>query len=237
VSVPSSELGPPPPPPLPQWEWVCIPPEPKEGRTHSPADEGVGSHNSDYWRKKPSTFCRWISGCALNTQLSGTYISSRYSNCYPVPDQTVCTSIYIAYMYMWNMYNRLIVWNHLILAWILGSFFLIYFGSGFESGFESGSETGSEMFISVPDRIRIRPKVSDPYGSGSGSATLTQISYFFHITYPQAHYLQSWIYCFKDTVNLVLKFYFVTLFQSAQLLYEKLDGSRSGAGSWSRTSY
>ncbi len=28
------------------------------------------------------------------------------------------------------------------------------------------------MFISVPDRIRIRPKVSDPYGSGSGSATL-----------------------------------------------------------------
>jgi hypothetical protein len=30
------------------------------------------------------------------------------------------------------------------------------------------------MFISVPDRIRIRPKVSDSYGSsfGSGSATL-----------------------------------------------------------------
>jgi hypothetical protein len=28
------------------------------------------------------------------------------------------------------------------------------------------------MFISVPDRIRIRPKVSDPYGSGSGSTTL-----------------------------------------------------------------
>jgi hypothetical protein len=28
------------------------------------------------------------------------------------------------------------------------------------------------MFISVPDRIRIRPKVSDPYESGSGSATL-----------------------------------------------------------------
>jgi hypothetical protein len=39
--------------------------------------------------------------------------------------------------------------------------FLIYFGSGFEfgfeSGFESGSETGSEMFITVPNRIRIRP--------------------------------------------------------------------------------
>jgi hypothetical protein len=27
------------------------------------------------------------------------------------------------------------------------------------------------MFISVPDRIRIRPKVSDPYGSGSGSGS------------------------------------------------------------------
>jgi hypothetical protein len=39
---------------------------------------------------------------------------------------------------------------------------------------ESGFESGSEMFISVPDRIRIRPKVSDSYGSsfGSGSATL-----------------------------------------------------------------
>ncbi len=37
---------------------------------------------------------------------------------------------------------------------------------------KSGSETGSEMFISVPDRIRIRPKVSYPSGSGSGSATL-----------------------------------------------------------------
>ncbi len=29
------------------------------------------------------------------------------------------------------------------------------------------------MFISVPDRIRIRPKVSDPYGSGSGSGSTT----------------------------------------------------------------
>jgi hypothetical protein len=27
------------------------------------------------------------------------------------------------------------------------------------------------MFISDPDRIRIRPKVSDPYGSGSGSGS------------------------------------------------------------------
>jgi hypothetical protein len=33
-----------------------------------------------------------------------------------------------------------------------------------------GSSLGSETFISVPNRIRIRPKVSDP--SGSGSATL-----------------------------------------------------------------
>jgi hypothetical protein len=48
-----------------------------------------------------------------------------------------------------------------------------FFGSSLGSGFESGSET----FISVPDRIRIRPKVSNPSGSGSGSgsgsATLT----------------------------------------------------------------
>ncbi len=43
----------------------------------------------------------------------------------------------------------------------------IYFGSGFESGFESGSK----KLISVPDRIR--PKVSDPYGSGSGSGSAT----------------------------------------------------------------
>jgi hypothetical protein len=54
--------------------------------------------------------------------------------------------------------------------------FQIYFGSGFESGFgsgiESGFESGSETFISVLDRIRIQPKVSDP--SGSGSATLRQ---------------------------------------------------------------
>ncbi len=62
------------------------------------------------------------------------------------------------------------------------------FGSWFESGFESwiririqdyvwqicfGSGFGSEMFISDPDRIRIRPKVSDPYGSGSGSGSAT----------------------------------------------------------------
>jgi hypothetical protein len=60
------------------------------------------------------------------------------------------------------------------------------FGSGLESGFESGAE----MFISVPDRIR--PKVSDPYGSGSatlpttylsngsGSTTLEHIVHFFY---------------------------------------------------------
>jgi hypothetical protein len=49
----------------------------------------------------------------------------------------------------------------------------ICFGSGFGSGFESGFESGSEMFI--PDRIRIRPKVSDPYGSGSGSGSATLV--------------------------------------------------------------
>jgi len=36
------------------------------------------------------------------------------------------------------------------------------------SSFGSGFKSGSEMFFSDPDRIRIRPKVSDP----SGSATL-----------------------------------------------------------------
>jgi hypothetical protein len=29
------------------------------------------------------------------------------------------------------------------------------------------------MLISDPDRLRIRPKVSDPYGSGSGSGSAT----------------------------------------------------------------
>ncbi len=57
--------------------------------------------------------------------------------------------------------------------------FLDFFGSSFGSGFESRSET----FISVPDRIRIQPEVSDPSGSGSGSgsgsATLAQIVFIF----------------------------------------------------------
>ncbi len=43
-----------------------------------------------------------------------------------------------------------------------------------KSGSETGSETGFEMFISVPDRIRIWPKVSDPYGSGSATLVKTQ---------------------------------------------------------------
>ncbi len=80
-------IGTPPPPSLPQW--VCTPPpaEPKEGRTHSPAGEGVGKSQFGRLEKKPSTLsllCRWISGCTLNTQLSATYIS-----------------------YRWNMYNRM----------------------------------------------------------------------------------------------------------------------------------
>ncbi len=45
----------------------------------------------------------------------------------------------------------------------------IFYGSSFGSGFESGSET----FISVPNRIRIRQKVSDSSGSGSGSGSGT----------------------------------------------------------------
>jgi hypothetical protein len=43
---------------------------------------------------------------------------------------------------------------------------------------KSGSKTGSEMFISVLDRIRIRPKVSDPYGSSSGSGSATLLIFF-----------------------------------------------------------
>ncbi len=64
------------------------------------------------------------------------------------------------------------VCNYLFLAWKSDSFLLICFGSCFGSGFESGSK----MFILDPDRIRIQPKVSDPYGygSGSGSATLQE---------------------------------------------------------------
>jgi hypothetical protein len=38
-----------PSPPTPASE--CVPPEPKGEWTHSPAGEGVGSPNSDYWRK------------------------------------------------------------------------------------------------------------------------------------------------------------------------------------------
>ncbi len=67
-----------PPPPLPQW--VCIPPEPQEGRTHSPAGEGVGVSQFGWLEKKPSTlstFCRPISSCALNTQLSVTHMYNR----------------------------------------------------------------------------------------------------------------------------------------------------------------
>ncbi len=51
--------------------------------------------------------------------------------------------------------------------------FLIYFGSGFESGSEIRIRNRIRNVISVPDRIRIRPKISDPYGSGSGSGSAT----------------------------------------------------------------
>jgi hypothetical protein len=52
--------------------------------------------------------------------------------------------------------------------------FQIFFGSSFGSRFEFGFKFESETFVLVPDRIQIRPKVSDPSGSnsGSGSATL-----------------------------------------------------------------
>jgi hypothetical protein len=52
VSVPSSELGP--PHPLSRSECVSHP-EPKEGRTHWPAGEGVGESQFGRLEKKPST--------------------------------------------------------------------------------------------------------------------------------------------------------------------------------------
>ncbi len=42
-----------------------------------------------------------------------------------------------------------------------------------EISFGSGFGSGSETFISVPDRIRIQPNVSNP--SGSGSATMVAL--------------------------------------------------------------
>jgi len=48
--------------------------------------------------------------------------------------------------------------------------FQIFFGSSF--GFESGSKSGSETFISVPDRIWIRPKGRIRFRFRIGSATL-----------------------------------------------------------------
>ena len=74
---------------------------------------------------------------------------------------------------MWNMYS----YNHMKPAYFSLKIMLLFtdfFGSRFESGFESRSDSGSETFISVSDRIR--PKVSDPYGSGS--ATLRTILHF-----------------------------------------------------------
>jgi hypothetical protein len=55
--------------------------------------------------------------------------------------------------------------------------------------------SGSETFISVPDRIRIRPKVSDP--SGSGSATLHQYPSHQSIlgSYPSNTYWKIIIFC------------------------------------------
>jgi hypothetical protein len=73
---------------------------------------------------------------------------------------------------MWNI----IVWNYLILIWKNGAFLQIYFGS--------------EMFISLPDWIRILPKVSDP--AGSGSATLPR-TYFFLWACSVLPLLRTWL--------------------------------------------
>ncbi len=43
-------------------------------------------------------------------------------------------------------------------------------------------------FGGVPDRIRIRPKVSDSYGSGSGSATLVTSIPVRSLVYLRGHY-------------------------------------------------
>ncbi len=51
--------------------------------------------------------------------------------------------------------------------------------------------------------------------------------YFFLITYPQTHYLQSLIYCFNDKFCVKILPILQALFQSAQHLYEKRERSRS----------
>jgi hypothetical protein len=48
---------------------------------------------------------------------------------------------------------------------------------------------------------------------------------FFLITYPQAHYLQSLIYCFKD--EFCVKIYFASSIAVRSTPYEKGEGSGS----------
>ncbi len=133
---------------------------------------GWGSLNSDYWRKSLA-LCLHFESLAARSTLScreHIYLCDTIT-VFPVPNQTVCTRIYIAcnYVSMWNMYNRM---KPPYFSLNIGLFFFLFISDPDSNPDpKSGSETGSEMFISVPDRIRIRPKVSDPYGSGSGSGS------------------------------------------------------------------
>ncbi len=230
--------------PTPSPAVSVYPPWTKGGENTLACGWGGGGVSIRTTGKKPSTlstFCRWISGCALNTQLSGTYIHRKkkvrefpvpsrdvttklslggnndvttelflhrgslvsdipagdgklvnlFLRCtlylcdtitvYPVPNQTVCTSIYILRTTTCKCEIFIIQWNHLNLAWIESSFFLIHFGSGFESGseirirnriqnvyFGSGSDPDpAKSFGSL--RIRIRNTVFVYQNPGSGS--------------------------------------------------------------------
>ncbi len=165
MSVPSSELG---PPPTPSPAVSVYPPLNQRRGKHTRLRVRVGESQFGLLEKRPSTlstFCRWISGCALNTQLSVTYtvyLSLRYNNC-AQPNRrlhrtTTCTCEIC-----------IIVWK--LKPEYKAPSFLFISDPDSNPDPKSGSETGSEMFISVPDRIR--PKVSDPYGSGSATLTVS----------------------------------------------------------------
>ncbi len=99
-----------PPPPLPVS--VFPPLNQRRGEHTRLRVRGWGSLNSDYWRKSLA-LCLYFAGeslAALSTLgCRGHIYLCDTITVYPVPNQTVCTSIYIAYysVYMWNMYNRM----------------------------------------------------------------------------------------------------------------------------------
>ncbi len=131
---------------------------------------GWGSLNSDYWRKSlalclhfESLAARSTLSCREHIYLCDTIIV------YPVPNQTVCTRIYVAYNYvsMWNMYNRMKPPYFSLNIGLLFSYFFrirnrtrnIYFGSG-------SDPDPAKSFGSL--RIRIRNTAHFGFGSRSG---------------------------------------------------------------------